>query len=70
MEAVKLLLVDDHDVVRTGLKTFLESQGRFQVVAEAADGMQAIERTSRQIPPSWSWISPCPAWMASRPRAS
>jgi two-component system, NarL family, response regulator NreC len=50
METIKLLLVDDHDVVRTGLKTFLESQGRFQVVAEAANGMEAIERTLETNP--------------------
>src|SRR5512141_2060032 len=50
METIKLLLVDDHDVVRTGLKTFLESQGRFRVVAEAANGMEAIERTLETNP--------------------
>jgi DNA-binding NarL/FixJ family response regulator len=50
MEPIKLLLVDDHDVVRTGLKTFLESQGRFQVVGEASNGMEAIERTIETNP--------------------
>ena len=45
MEPITLLLVDDHEVVRTGLKTFLESKGRFRVVAEAASGMEAIQRT-------------------------
>lgn len=45
MEPITLLLVDDHEVVRTGLKAFLESKGRFQVVAEAASGMEAIQRT-------------------------
>jgi two-component system, NarL family, response regulator NreC len=50
MEAITLLLVDDHEVVRTGLKTFLESQGRFQVIAEAANGMDAIQRTLETNP--------------------
>ncbi len=50
MDKVTLLLVDDHEVVRTGLKTFLESQGRFQVVAEAASGMEAIQRTLENNP--------------------
>src|SRR5512135_1711279 len=50
MEKITLLLVDDHEVVRTGLKTFLESQGRFQVVAEAASGMEAIQRTLETNP--------------------
>jgi two-component system response regulator NreC len=36
------MLVDDHQVVRTGLKTFLETQPGFQVVAEADDGREAI----------------------------
>lgn len=50
MEPIKLLLADDHDVVRTGLRTFLESQGGFQVVAEAHDGLEAIERTRETHP--------------------
>ena len=50
MDPITLLLVDDHEVVRTGLKTFLESQGRFQVVAEAASGLEAIQRTVETNP--------------------
>lgn len=50
MEKVKILLVDDHEVVRTGLKTFLETLGRFEVVAEAASGMEAIQRTLETNP--------------------
>ncbi|HTP02855.1 MAG TPA: response regulator transcription factor [Anaerolineales bacterium] len=50
MEAIKLLLVDDHDVIRTSLKTFLESQGRFEVVAEASNGKDAIERALESNP--------------------
>lgn len=50
MDKIRLLLVDDHEVVRTGLKTFLESQGRFEVVAEAASGMEAIQRTLEMNP--------------------
>jgi two-component system response regulator NreC len=50
MEKVSILLVDDHEVVRTGLKTFLETLGRFQVVAEAASGMEAIQRTLETNP--------------------
>lgn len=42
-QQIRLMLVDDHDVVRTGLKTFLESQG-IQVVAEAGNGLEAVER--------------------------
>ena len=41
---IRILLVDDHDIVRTGLRSFLESQGGFEVVAEASDGSIAIEK--------------------------
>jgi two-component system response regulator NreC len=42
MENITLMLVDDHDVVRTGLRTFLEAQANLEVVAEARNGEQAI----------------------------
>jgi two-component system response regulator NreC len=41
-KVIRLILVDDHDVVRTGLKTFLEKQPGLQVVGEAGSGEQAI----------------------------
>lgn len=44
MENIKLMLVDDHDVVRTGLRSFLETQPDFEVIAEAKTGVQAIEK--------------------------
>src|SRR5512138_703007 len=50
MEKVKILLVDDHEVVRTGLKTFLQTLGRFEVVGEASSGMEAIQRTLETNP--------------------
>ncbi|MBN1303899.1 MAG: response regulator transcription factor [Anaerolineales bacterium] len=43
MDKINLLLADDHDVVRTGLKSFLEGQGDFEVIAEARNGAEAIE---------------------------
>lgn len=44
MDVIRLLLVDDHDVVRVGLKSFLQTQAGLSVVAEAANGEQAIEQ--------------------------
>ncbi|NOY99126.1 MAG: response regulator transcription factor [Chloroflexi bacterium] len=38
------MLVDDHEVVRTGLKSFLETQAALKVVAEASNGAEAITR--------------------------
>lgn len=38
------MLVDDHQVIRTGLKSFLQTQPDLEVVAEANNGKEAIER--------------------------
>jgi two-component system response regulator NreC len=40
--SVTIVLADDHDVVRQGLRLLLEAQGDFHVVAEAADGFEAV----------------------------
>jgi DNA-binding NarL/FixJ family response regulator len=40
---MKVLLADDHRIVREGLRSLLESQPDLQVVAEASDGRQAVE---------------------------
>lgn len=42
-DRIRVLLVDDHQVVRRGLRTFLEVQDDIEVVGEAADGAQAVE---------------------------
>jgi len=44
MSQIRIMLVDDHQVIRTGLKSFLETQPDFQVVGEAGNGREAIER--------------------------
>lgn len=40
---IRIVLVDDHDIVRTGLKSFLEAQEGLQVVGEAGSGIEAIQ---------------------------
>jgi two-component system response regulator NreC len=50
MEPIRLMLVDDHEVVRTGLKTFLETQGDMHVVAEAYSGEAAIRLAQEHAP--------------------
>ncbi|MER8187049.1 response regulator transcription factor [Kitasatospora sp. NPDC094015] len=47
---IRVLLVDDHQVVRRGLRTFLEVQGDIEVVGEAADGAEAVARTQELAP--------------------
>ena len=50
MDTIKLMLVDDHDVVRTGLRSFLETQPGMEVIAEAKNGQQALERAKAKQP--------------------
>lgn len=45
-EDIRVLLVDDHPVVRAGLRAVLEGFGNITVTAEAADGQQALETLS------------------------
>lgn len=40
----RILIADDHEVVRSGLRSILEAQPRWDVVAEAADGKDAIRK--------------------------
>ena len=50
MTALKILLVDDHEVVRMGLKSLLSHNSQFQVVAEASNASQALEQVQRHAP--------------------
>jgi two-component system response regulator NreC len=47
---IRLLLADDHGVVRAGLRALLDAQPDMQVVAEAEDGPRAVELTRRYEP--------------------
>jgi DNA-binding NarL/FixJ family response regulator len=47
---IRVLLVDDHQVVRRGLRTFLEVQGDIEVVGEAGDGEEGVARAMELRP--------------------
>jgi NarL family two-component system response regulator LiaR len=49
-DSIRVLLVDDHAVVREGLRTFLELQDGMEVVGEAEDGRQAVAEAERLTP--------------------
>ena len=45
MAPTRVLLADDHAVVRSGLRAVLDAEPDIEVVAEAQDGLEAVERT-------------------------
>lgn len=47
---IRVLIADDHPVVRQGLRTFLDLHDDITVVGEAGDGEQAVELTGRLAP--------------------
>jgi len=47
---IRVLIVDDHAVVREGLRKFLELQDGLEVVGEAGDGAEALEAAERLAP--------------------
>lgn len=47
---IRVLLVDDHKVVRQGLRLFLEPDDNLEIVGEAADGREAVEQVAELHP--------------------
>jgi NarL family two-component system response regulator YdfI len=50
IDRIRVLIADDHQVVREGLRMILEAEEGFQVVGEAADGVEAVELTGQAQP--------------------
>lgn len=48
--AVNVMITDDHSMIREGLKQLLELEGDFKVVAEAADGVECINKLEEVTP--------------------
>jgi two-component system, NarL family, response regulator NreC len=47
---IRILIADDHIIIRSGLRLLLEQQPDFKVVAEAGDGREAVELVSKHHP--------------------
>lgn len=50
MEKIRLLLADDHSVLRAGLRHLLNAQPDMEVVGEAADGLEAVQAAAELAP--------------------
>jgi two-component system response regulator NreC len=50
MGQIRILLADDHTIIRSGLRLLLEQQSDFSVVAEASDGLEAVELVNQHHP--------------------
>lgn len=47
---IRLVIVDDQELIRSGFRLILESEDDFEVVAEAGDGEEAVSATRRHRP--------------------
>ena len=59
MSALRILVADDHEVVRRGLCALLKSHAGWEVCAEAADGREAVHKVDQLKQTLSSWISEC-----------
>jgi DNA-binding NarL/FixJ family response regulator len=49
-EAIRLIIVDDHAVVRQGLKAFLATEEDIELLGEASNGREAVDLTAKLSP--------------------
>ena len=49
-DRIRVMVVDDHSIVRVGLKQVLEQSGEFEVVGQAADGLEAVKVAAEVLP--------------------
>lgn len=50
LKQIRILLADDHTIIRSGIKLLLEQQADFKVVAEANDGREAVDLVTKVHP--------------------
>jgi len=47
---IRVLIADDHAIVREGLRAILEAQPDFEIAGEAVDGQEAVDKTIQLKP--------------------
>lgn len=50
VDLIKLMLVDDHNLVREGIRRILEKEKEFKIIGEATDGLEAVKKAVRLNP--------------------
>ena len=55
MNAFRILIADDHEIVRRGIRALIENHPGWEVCAEAADGREAVEKV-RELRPDLALI--------------
>src|SRR5215813_9263332 len=50
MDFTKILIVDDHEAVRKGIRSLLSPRSEWVVCGEAGDGLEAVEQAKRLLP--------------------
>ncbi|MCX6067561.1 MAG: response regulator transcription factor [Chloroflexi bacterium] len=57
---ITIMLADDHQIVRQGLRAILEASADFSIIAEASDGLETIEKVTRYKPDVLvqDWVMP------------
>jgi DNA-binding NarL/FixJ family response regulator len=58
-KAIEVLIVDDHVLLRQGIRSMLEGYPDIHVVGEARNGLEAIFLVEKSPQASCSWISTC-----------
>lgn len=50
MDHTRIMIVDDHEIFRRGLRSLLESRGEFDIIGECINGLEAVDRAKELQP--------------------
>ncbi len=59
MDKIRILIADDHSMVREGLKQLIELEEDIEVIAQAGNGVETLEKIDELKPDIVCWISTC-----------